>query len=395
MLTRSDVVMALPIRRMKFFPLGASLVLVGAAACGGTGKTPAESFVDAGVDARHDATHSGGHQGMLGQDSSMPDVNSPEACASTMNSANVSPLDMVILLDWSGSMAYNNAWTYETQALETFFYDINSAGIGVGLIYMPQVDLCNVEAYSLPAVPIATLPAASGSLITSLGNTRPFGGTPITVGLEGAVAYATARQTAFPDHKVVIIFSTDGVDINSCSIVPDGGGLPNTQANAIAVLQQAAAAGIKTFVIGVSPEPQTNAFAAAGGTGQAILIGAVDGGVVDIEGDLIAAFSGIRDQALPCEVKIPASSGGKIDDDDVNVSFSATGDAAASQQFFGVANAAACKTQGPTWYYDNPTAPQNIELCPEACQLAKSSQHGDLNVVFGCTMTIPPPPDLK
>jgi Mg-chelatase subunit ChlD len=386
-------------RCLRVVALLAPSLLV-AAACGGAGKgAPVDTF-DAGTDgARHDATHGAPDTGALHHaDGATSDSNTPEACATTMKAATPpAPLDMIILLDRSGSMTYNNAWTYETQALNQFFYDTSSDGISVGLLYLPQLALCDITAYSTPAVPVSLLPGAQGALITSLASTRPFGGTPITVGLEGAVAYAKQRQKEAPTHEVVIVFSTDGTDINSCGVVPDGGGLPNTLDNAIKVLHDAATGPhpIRTFVIGVLPEPQTDLFAAAGGTGKAILIGAGDGGSVDIEGELISAFKNIRDQVhIPCTYAIPPSTGGSINFGDVNVSFTSAPGATADK-FFGAKDAADCEKKSNDWYYDDPTAPKSIIFCPTACQLVTASTTGTVNIEFGCTPTVPPPPSLR
>jgi hypothetical protein len=371
---------------------------VAAASCGGSQSDSRGVYYDSGADGPHKVVKKGADGGgPIGGDSGADSNAPPDACASTMKVATPpAPLDMIILLDRSGSMAYNDAWSHETQALESFFYDSRSNGIGVGLLYMPQLAICDLSAY-VPAVPVSLLPAAAGALVTSLDNTRPFGGTPITLGIEGAVNAAKARQKAEPGHEVIIIYSTDGVDINSCSVVPPDGGLVNTKANAISVLTEAAAANppIKTFVIGVNPEPQTNDFAAAGGTGQAILLDPTpDGGApVDIEGQLISAFSAIRDQVhIPCTYAIPPASGGTINFADVNVTFKTAADAGAPvAKFYGVANAAGCQKSSADWYYDNPSDPKNIVFCPTACQEVTASTSGEVNIEFGCTPTLAPP----
>ena len=386
------------VRRLRW-PTLLTTGLFLAAACGGGNSTPGLTSVDGGQDGHApDGHHNAPDTGhLINPDTGTGDSNTSDACASTLNTANVSPLDMFILLDRSGSMAYNDSWTEETQALEDFFFDANSDGIGVALQYMPLTALCDSEAYAVPAVPISQLPMAQGTLITSLGSSRPFGGTPTTVALEGVLKAAEAQQKAQPTHKVVIVLSTDGLPDSSCATVPDGG-LPNSTATAVTVIEKAAAEGFPTFVIGVGNEPALNQFAAAGGTnnGKAILVGAGDAGTtVDIEGQLLVAFAAIRDQAIPCEVKIPPSTGGAIDYQDVNVNLSSGADGGTPTPFYGVPTAADCKTQGPTWYYDSATNPKYIELCPEACTVARAAKTGSLSVVFGCTPTIAPPPTLK
>jgi hypothetical protein len=376
-------------------PLAAGALVAGTAACGGNGASSSSSF-DSGTgnhDGGHDATTDGGggDTGLLNQPDSNGDVGTPDACAATSQTANTLPLDMYILLDRSGSMADNDSWTQEVNALSAFLGDFRSKGLGVGLQYLPLLDLCDPSAYSTPAVPINTLPTGAGQLVTSLAASRPFGGTPLVPALEGAVQFAQARQVAHPDRDIVIVLSSDGLPDNSCSLATDGG-LPNTTQNAVAVLQAAASAvpPVKTFVIGIADVPDLNLLAAAGGTGNAILIGGGDAGtVVPIEAPLIAAFNQIRTTALPCTYKIPPSTtGGMIDFGAVNVTF--TPGSSSAQPFYGVANAAACTTTSSDWYYDDPANPKNIELCPTACTEVKAATVGTVSVAFGCT-TIGPP----
>ncbi len=318
------------------------------------------------------------------------DVGVADACAATSAKASVSPLDMYMLLDRSGSMADNNAWTEEVQAIESFVYDVNSVGLGVGFQFLPLPALCDSQAYALPAVPITLLPGGQAQIVSALAVSRPFGGTPLVPALEGAVLVAKQRQMAHPEREIVIVLSSDGLPDTSCSVVPDGG-LTNTTNNAISVIQQAAGLvpPIHTFVIGVASEPALDMLAAAGGTGKAIQVAASDAGTAaNIEAPLIAALSQIRTNALPCEYSIPQATTGTIDFGQVNVTF--TPMAGPAQPFYGVGGASACTTTSSDWYYDNPTTPKHIELCPTACTAVKASTSGSVDVAYGCA-TLPPP----
>jgi len=67
-----------------------------------------------------------------------------ESCAAQVSNGKLVPLDMYIMLDISGSMlelTANNVtkWDAVKNALETFLKDQNSAGLGVGLQYFPQL----------------------------------------------------------------------------------------------------------------------------------------------------------------------------------------------------------------------------------------------------------------
>jgi hypothetical protein len=382
----------LTVHSVSFFVL---LSVIGVEAACSSNDTQGVSSFDSGAPDVHKTGDTGsGHP----NDSSTlktpdaGDAGMPDACAAVSKTADVAPLDMYIVLDRSGSMAENDSWTQEVQALTDFVYDVGSSGIGVGVQYMPLQQLCDPSAYATPAVAVAPLGTGTqaAQIVTSLSNTRPYGGTPTVPALEGAIMLGKQRQAAYPERDFVIVLSTDGVPDTSCSFVADGG-LPNSTQNAINVLQAAAKAvpPIKTFVIGVGNEPALNAFAAAGGTGTAILVGAGDAGTaVDIEAPLIAALSAIRTTALPCQYAIPQATGGAIDPSKGNVTF--TPGSGSAQPFYGVANAAACQTSTLDWYYDDPTNPKNVELCPNACTAVKASTNGNVSVAIGCE-TIGPP----
>ncbi|HRI65137.1 MAG TPA: hypothetical protein PK156_12900 [Polyangium sp.] len=88
---------------------------------------------------------------------------------------------------------------------------------------------------------------------------------------------------------------------------------------------------------------------------------------------------------LSCELAIPTPpDGSSIDPTRVNVALVSNG---VSTYVPGVANAAACGTDGG-WYYDNPTAPQKVILCPTSCDEAQAmvgpGMTGKIEVLFGC-----------
>jgi hypothetical protein len=362
----------------------------------GDNNAGASSTFDSGLgggghhhDATTDVSGGGRDTGALGQDG---DKNHPgaDACATTTATADISPLDIFMLLDRSGSMGDNDSWLEEVQAIENFVYDVDSNGIGVGIQYMPLPALCDPSQYAMPAVPVGVLPAAAAQIVTSLTNSRPFGGTPMVPALQGAIQFAQLRQQANPGRDIVLVLSSDGLPDTSCSFAGDGG-LPNSTQNAIKVLSAAASATppIKTFVIGIGNQPALDAFAAAGGTGKAILVGATDGGgVTDIETPLIAALASIRSQALPCQYTIPQPEAGTINPGEVNVTF--TPSSGALEPFYGVSDATACTTSSFDWYFDNPASPKYVELCPSACTAVKAVTKGSVKIVYGCTTWSPP-----
>jgi len=305
-------------------------------------------------------------------------------CGTQSAKVELAPLDMLIALDTSFSMDFDNKWPSVKTALEAFAADPRFTGLGVGLQYFPLRAQCNVADYQVPAVGIAPLPGVAMDLTASLANQRMSGGTPMVPALEGTLAYSRSWAATNPGHKTVIVLATDGVPDDSCSAAPDGGA-SNTLANVVAVAASglAGANPVSTFVIGVGSElTGLDQIAAAGGTQHAILVDTAQ----DIEQAFIAALNAIRKTALACEYAIPMDMGSAIDPGRVNVRFTSGGK---SDTFVNVGDASGCMYK-PTngWYYDDPNNPQKVILCGDTCTNVKASDDGQVDVVFGCKTLI-------
>lgn len=89
---------------------------------------------------------------------------------------------------------------------------------------------------------------------------------------------------------------------------------------------------------------------------------------------------------IPCELLVPEPPEGEtLDPNKVNVTFTPAGETEALPPFPRVPGAGDCGSEG-AWYYDDPSAPARILLCPEACDLAASG--GKLDIALGCTTII-------
>lgn len=297
----------------------------------------------------------------------------PDAsCASTSAAAELLPLDMLILLDRSGSML-GSKWSEVTNAIITFVNDAASAGMEVGLTYFPRgvagQNDCSDTTYSQLAVSIGELPTNSPVLVASIQSTSPSGGTPMRPALEGVLHNATAYQDVNPGHKVIVVLATDG-DPSGCS--------NNTVATTAELAERALRYnGVQTYAIAVEGATLSslNQIAAAGGTTQAY----------DATSD-IAAFSAkmaeVRASALPCELLIPTPpTGASLDVGLVAVKF--TPGSGADVEIPKADDAADCRgTQG--WYYDDNVHPEKIILCPMSCATVQGEAQARLNVLFGC-----------
>lgn len=313
------------------------------------------------------------------------------------------PLDIYIMFDQSASMcacldAGAGQLCLESgcnttrldavrQAMQEFLVDPNSAGIGVGLGFFGHQTIgqtsCDEAAYGEPAVTVGTLPEQANVLSDVLDTLEPTGETPTGPALRAACAYAAGFQATAPLHHVVILLLTDGRP-EAPSTCRGGAGTccPSLDDAVQAAEQCHNAIGIRTFVLGVGPLlDNLDQIAVAGGTNQAYL---VRGG--DVGTEVLAALNRIRGSAaIPCELSLPqAPPGESLALDEVNLEYE--GAECARTPFASVPSAESCGADDG-WYYDDPSAPNRILLCPRSCDRV-SGPGGNLYYSVGCTTRI-------
>ena len=305
-------------------------------------------------------------------------------CAATSAEANLIPVNMFIIFDKSGSMKDNNKWTNTTTALSDFFKDPGSAGLRVALRFFPDDGCddtaCDINVCSQPLVALAPLTAAAapadaqeGKLLAAVGSKSPGGGTPMYVALGGAEKWAADYQTAHPAEKTVVVLVTDG-EPNGC----------DENINHIASLAAAtlAASGVLTYAVGLAGSNQAtmDTIASAGGTMLGIQIG--NG---NASAELLAALKAIQGNQVACTFQMPTmgSMGEAIDPALVNVNYT-PGNGGAVVEFGQVANLAACTAQVGGWFYDNPTKPTTLTLCPTTCTSVQADQKAKIQILLGC-----------
>jgi hypothetical protein len=92
---------------------------------------------------------------------------------------------------------------------------------------------------------------------------------------------------------------------------------------------------------------------------------------------------------LDCDFPVPeAKAGTEVNLAEINVNFTPTG---GKQVTLGQVGSAAKCTGTAGWYYDDPTVPKRIVLCPSACDAVTADSMAKLDILLGCA-TVPEVP---
>jgi hypothetical protein len=252
---------------------------------------------------------------------------------------------------------------------------------------------CDGVPYSTPLVDLTSLPVdANHQIIQDISNENFEGGigTHIEGALRGIAAYTAANETE--GREMIGVLMTDG-DPNGCE-----GDVPTLST---IISDHLAATGIRTFIIGMNGATNANLeqYAIAGGADPHDDFCDDVGppchywNVGDGEGDAIAdALQAIVEQVtpIPCEYDVGSLSppvGEELDFNRVNVTLTDQNDVVTT--IGRVQTEGECPAGELAWYYDNPTSPQNILLCENACSEVSAQTGGSrVNVVVGCTDTV-------
>ncbi len=348
--------------------LGAGSVSLFTAACGSTSDDPTKvaayggssgagpgGFSGSGIGATNGAggINIGGNSGS--------GAGGGHNCGGDRYKAEKSQLDIYVMFDDSGSMV--PWWLQVTQAFHDFLVDPGSAGIGVGIQYFGRD--CNPAFYATPKVEIAGLPGNVMPIEQSY-PIIPIESTPTLPALQGAIMHARDWQNSHPDHKVVVLLSTDGEPTECDSNIQN--------------VSQAAAEGlsgtpsIPTYVLGMGVSlTNLHQIAQAGGTNQAFIVDP------NSQQALTQAMNAIRGAALPCDYVLP--NGGQVDPSKVNIDFTPPGGDVTHLP--NVGDASRCTPAGG-WYYDNPAAPKRAIVCPDSCSSFNVQTGGQVDVILGC-----------
>jgi hypothetical protein len=328
-----------------------------------------------------------------GADGGLPDVGfnydapvvQEDACAAVTVQAQLTPLDLYVVLDRSGSMVNPTLgplrWPPVRDALNSFFQSPDTAGIGIALTMFahPTLSECMPASYATPLVAMAPLPgSATGHAITLQNTMNTYApvlgvGTPTKSAMTGAVTFAKNHKNANPAHTVAIVLATDGLPGAAACTGEDA---PGTQAAISAGFTGTPS--IRTFVIGIDPTSQMstnlNNWANAGG-GQFFDVGTSGG-----PQQFLQAMKSIQSSLLGCNFAMPTTDAGIIQPDKVKVVY--TPGSGTPAELPRVNDPSACT--GPGWYYDNNTNPTTINLCPGSCTTVQADPSGKVDIELGC-----------
>lgn len=328
-------------------------------------------------------------------------------CTGQMYQGENTPLDIYVMFDQSGSMCicvdppkdYNECGdptcnktriTAVREAMELFLRDRNSAGISVGIGYFGQQEIgyttCNEVDYATPAVTPGMLPDHADPVVASLDGIVPTGETPTGPAIAAACGVAQDWKRSHPGHKVVLLLLTDGEPKAPVTCAEGTGPCCPTIEDAVARTEACRSGNpsIDTYVLGVGPFLENlHQIAAAGGTKTAYLADK-DG---DVAGQVLSALNAIRnDASIPCQLTMPADPAGQtVAYDKVNIVYA---DPACNGTTFPyVESLESCTAEGG-WYYDDPSNPQTMNLCPSSCEQV-GAPGGQLLQMVGCqTVTV-------
>lgn len=357
-----------------------SLVLT-AAACGSEGDQ--SIYVDPNAPPPNGSSSTPTDPIGQGQTTAPSGSDDPNAaCAEASAEAKLTPVNLVIAYDRSGSMgdtqedpSFDPAkrWAPVGEAMKAFFSDPASSGMNAQLTFFPSAtNSCSETDYATPDVPLASLPSAA--LATAIDQASPKGDTPTRAATLGVIAQANAIAAQHPNEKTVVVLVTDG-EPYGCGIT--GGAPSDAEAQGVAAEVAKVKAQIPTYVIGVGPSVQNlDGVATAGGTSA---LHVQVGNAQQTTTQLVSALSAIKGAVARCDFDIPAPPDGrsidfaKVDVQKVNGAGAET-----------LALSADC-ANGTGWHFDDPQKPSKVLLCSAACDAIKKETSGKVNVSFRCS----------
>lgn len=232
-------------------------------------------------------------------------------------------------------------------------------------------DSCGAHDYMAPTVNIEALGTSGPAIASAIASAAPGGTiTPTLAALDGAIQYLLGRRAAGVARLPVIVLATDGR--------PEGCYFDSVDSTSDLAGRAYADHGLKTFVVGLGNVPGLDQIAAAGGTTQSIT---TSGTVKD---EILDALDVIRG-SVGCKYEMPQPGAGQVVDP-ARLNVVLTRDDGTNDVYPQVPSEAAC-AGGSGWYYDDPSAPSELHLCPTSCVEVESTP-GTVEVLAGCVTLV-------
>jgi hypothetical protein len=147
-------------------------------------------------------------------------IEADASCMTTTADARRLPVNLLIVLDRSGSMNDGGKWVAAQGGLRTLLGRLDG-GIRVGLTMFPAPagagSADRATTYASPLVPIAPLSANRARLLSTLNDASPGGNTPMNCATEGSRSYYDAFTM---DGSRNVILITDGQPTSECTTAP-------------------------------------------------------------------------------------------------------------------------------------------------------------------------------
>ncbi len=330
------------------------------------------------------------------------DAGGDDSCGATPFGAEQVPASVLIVLDKSGSMTDvpegfdGDKWSAVKQAVSDALESVQD-DVSFGLHLYPFPEGCDMPSDGAVSVEVGPGPQTVPTIVQTLDDTEPSGGTPTAAALAQAFDYFTAGPGKDLDGRKYVLLATDGGPacnealsceadecvanlegrcpegfVNCCD--PEEGG-PGAERNCLdddeTLLQVEAlhAAGIDTFVVGIPGSEifsdSLDQFALAGG--QALSEGSTSYfavGDTDALSEVLLSIT--RDLLTSCELQLESE---PPDLDQLNVE---------------VDGELIPQDSDDGWDLDTSTEPPTVILEGATCARVETEGVSSIRVVYGC-----------
>lgn len=316
-------------------------------------------------------------------------------CAGNFVELEQTPLDMYLMIDRSQSMTTTiqntilQRWDVLQQGLLAFLSDPNvlKREPRVGLGFFGKTDNsndpaeCDPNSYAQPQIELEPVATSGPKILQAVQAERNLlgGQTPWFPALQGSLMHAQSWQTANPRLTVVVLV-TDGLPTECDQNMSDIQEMVGEYSTGVqGTYNTTGQPGIRTYMIGIAVDKfNLDAVAQAGGTGSST--NADSTGAVN---EFVTALVNITSANLQCEIPLPSPAPGQIHVDPTKIQLFYKPFQGTSQQIPNAGSTAGCGSPNGGWYFDNPTSPTTITLCPCSCANLGT---GSIELDFGCPM---------